>query len=524
MSTPMDESADDSDGQTRRNLLKTVGVTASTGALGALAGCSGQSDEGGSDGESDMTEGGDTTDASGESGSQGTTTVNYLAAMPTENPRAENHFRESFNSFEEQNPEIRVELSAQSYSGLNQQLGASVSSGNPPDVAQAGSSAVNYWLNDDTLTDHGPFLEETSLLEDWTSGNKRAANFRGQYYSLGAPTHQPMQMGFVPEFFREVGIEDPETELETWTQVHRALEAVDEEFSNVTAFEETGVPADVESYWSQARTAYTDGADPWIQNSETLLDGNPEDPELMIGSSDRTDGMIKACVQRAQQFSTPGAATRGDEGTRPLMVQGQVASFTYAQGRVQAWELLNEDIEFGWENGDIYQRSIPRVDANYGDEIGIPELSGVEGEHGGQLLTMEYQDQIFPTGNEESAFSVIEWMQTTPEFIVPLAGEHFVSVPSNTTLYDAVKSEYGYGDSMPQIQENIFDSVEEYGSQFVDCGVWDVGGVDQIRWTDIGETLSEAHAGDHSVEETPGVIADRVSQTLEEQNQGLELP
>ncbi len=510
------------DERSRRNVLKQTGAVAAAGALGSLAGCSGQQSEETTEGGQGQEGGGQQTTTQGQqSGGQETTTVNYWAAIPTENPQIANHYRQAYAKYESQNPNQRVHLRTQSFGDITNKLGSAVSAGNAPDLAQAGSASQTFFLQGHSV-DHKKYLEETDLLDKWTAGNNRAANFRGQYASGGAVTHQPMQLGLVPKFFKDVGVSDP-SELKTWTQFHRALKKINEQFSNVIPFEETGVTGDVESYWSQARTAYTEGKDPWIQNAETLRGGDPTNPEVMVGNSGATDGMIKACVKRANQFSSPKAASRGDEGVRPLMTTGRVASFTYAQGRVQAWKLLKEDVKFGWD-GDIYQQPIPKVDPNYGSEIGISELEGVEGEHGGQLLTMEFQDQIFAGGNEEEAFSLLQWMQTSDEFIVPLAGEHFVSVPSNTDKHDTVKSEYGYGGDMPQIQQNIFDSVSDYSSQYIDTGVWDVGGVDQIRWTNIGETLSKAHAGQFSVEETPGVIADAINQTLQEQNQGLQMP
>jgi len=48
-------------------------------------------------------------------------------------------------------------------------------------------------------------------------------------------------------------------------------------------------------------------------------------------------------------------------------------------------------------------------------------------------------------------------------------------------------------------------------------GPWDVWPTDPIRWTDINETLSQAIAGQHSAQETPSLIRERVLTRLEQQ-------
>jgi hypothetical protein len=60
------------------------------------------------------------------------------------------------------------------------------------------------------------------------------------------------------------------------------------------------------------------------------------------------------------------------------------------------------------------------------------------------------------------------------------------------------------------------EAAREYGPQYSVTGAaWDLDGTNKLRWTDLNETISQAMAGQHTVEETPGLVRERMLETLE---------
>jgi ABC-type glycerol-3-phosphate transport system substrate-binding protein len=422
--------------------------------------------------------------------------------------------------FASKNEGYEVDLQSASYGDIANTLTSSVSAGNVPAFAEAGGLGIQY-LQEDRLVDHASFMEESdSFPDDLTSASQQVASFRDYWWSVGAIRHTSSNLGIRPKTFSQAGVEDPFEDLATWSQFYDVLQTIDEE-QDIIAYEETGVPGDLESYWGYARTAYEGGTDPWIR-------GPGDDPDVIINNEDmeedrqKTDGMIKACVNLANEFSSDESAQRGDEEIPALMISGQVASFTYATPTANRWYAVSEEAQIGWNDGegDFMLLPNPSLDPDFGDAIGINDLSGHSGEHGGHVWGLEQAHCMFDgvsSDQQDGAWALAQYLFQDEDFVLPAWGEHYESIPGMATMQQPVLDNYELAQNFAQAIENM----NEYGAQYSNTGgPWDVWPSDPIRWTDINETISEAIAGQHTAEETPSLVRDRVLTRLEEENQG----
>jgi ABC-type glycerol-3-phosphate transport system substrate-binding protein len=500
-------------GPSRRDFVRATAATATVGALGALAGCSGEQGNGtDAGGDSGGDSGGDTGgDTGGDSGGSESVTIDYLSAQAVENASMKSHFQSSMKVFEEQQGNVKVNLQTASYGNLRSKIASMVSSGNPPTFAEAGGGGLQFYVNGE-VPSHTPFIEATdSLPDDFTAANVETAQYRGEYWSGGAMRHTNSNLGINPKLFSQVGVTDPESELKTWSGFLDAVRKIDKQ-TDAYAYEETGVAGDLESYWGYARTAYTEGTEPWIRGDEekTVIVAN-EDHE----DRGKTDGMMKTCVKMANEFSSPEAASRGDEQIPSLMLTGRVASFNYAPGTASRWTAIKDDVKFGWQdgNGDFMLLPHPKVDPDFGSNFGISDLEGVEGQHGGHMWSLEQQECIFNASDakQNAAWDLNMFLLSDKEFVLPAWGEHYEALPGLATMLQPIIDEY----DLVQCTKQAYENVEKYGVQYSTTGAaWDVPNVDPIRWTAINETLSQAIAGQHSMEETPSIVRDRILQRL----------
>jgi ABC-type glycerol-3-phosphate transport system substrate-binding protein len=498
---------------TRRDVLRAAGTVTSAGALGALAGCTGSGGGGdGGDGASTATPDdgataepeptGTETETAAEGGGSESVTIRFFSGLAAESSLTKEHFQDRLGDFESREGNVTVDLVAMSYGDISQKLSSVVQS-DPPDLAESGSAGIQYFLNDEVV-DHGAYIEaDADLPDNWTAATHEAAKFRGEWWATGQNRHNVTLLTVRPKLFKEVGVSDP-SEIATWTGFRRAVEAIDEQFPDTIAYEETGVFNDLESYWGQARTAYTDGADPWIR-------GDPDDPEVLIGNEPRTDGMIRNCVDMARTYSSEESAQRADEEIPPLLLTDRVASMTSGIGTIQRWRAVTDDVEFGWD-GDVWMGPDPRLDPNYGAEFGIPELEGLEGQHGGHAWALLMQKQVFQASdNPDLAWKLARYTNVNEEFVLPLVGDVYTAIPSYQPYMDRVLEEY----DVVQIHEAQIEAMVDYGPQYSPTGAaWDIDATDQVRWTAINETISQAIAGQHSIEDTPGVIRQRVMDAI----------
>lgn len=229
--------------------------------------------------------------------------------------------------------------------------------------------------------------------------------------------------------------------------------------------------------------------------------------------------MIKNTIQLANEFSSEQSAQRGDEEIPSLMLTDRVSSFTYATPTANRWRAVKENVQIGWHGGEgeYMLLPVPKLDPDYGSKVGISELEGVEGEHGGHVWAMEQQHTVFDVGEQQqnAAWNLNMFLLQDPEFVLPMWGEHYEAIPGLKSMSQKVLDEY----DLVQSTEQAYKNLDQYGTQYASTGAaWDVKGTDQIRWTDINETISQAIAGQNSMEETPGLIRDNITSTLQERN------
>jgi ABC-type glycerol-3-phosphate transport system substrate-binding protein len=490
----------------RRDFVKLTTGAAAVGAMGSLAGCTGGEDTG--------------TGGSDDSGGTDTTTFTFISANAVENADTQDHFQDSMEDFAAKNEGYEVDLQTASYGDIARTITSTVGAGNPPAMAETGGLGLQY-LKEGRLANHDRFMSESaSLPDDLTAAGQQISNFRGYQWSIGAIRNTNSNLGIRPKSFSEAGVEEPFSDLETWSQFYDALQTIDEE-QDIIAYEETGVPGDLESYWGYARTAYTDGKDPWIR-------GDGTSPEVVVANPDmeedrqRTDGMIKLCVSLADEFSSDEAAARGDEEIPALMVSGRVASFTYALATANRWRSVSEDVKIGWHDGegDYMLLPNPKLDAEFGDAVGIDDLAGHTGDHGGHVWALEQAHTIFDgvsAAEQDGAWALGQYLLEDDDFVLPAWGEYYEAIPGAAPKLDRIRDTY----DLPQNFAQSLQNQSQYGSQYGNTGgPWGVWPSDPIRWTDINETISQAIAGQYTMEETPGVVRERILTRLEEENVG----
>lgn len=510
------------DAASRRDVLKTTGGFAGAGALGMLAGCTGGSGDGdGGDGEGSTPTEGDDGDVeavsiggtsepdeeteTAEGGGSETARIQFLSGLAAESGATRDHVEAGIEDFQSRQGNVEVNLQVVSYADRNNKISSVVAAGNAPDLAESGAAGISFFQEGEVV-DHGSYIEETEDLPDnWTEATRETARFRDEWWSAGQNRQGTTMMCVRPKLFKSAGVSDP-SELETWTGFRRAVEKVDEEFPDVHAFEATGIPNDLESYWGEARTAYTEGADPWIR-------GDPENPEILVGEADRTDGMIKNTIDLARSYSSSDAPSRSDEEVPPLMLTDRIGSMTSCLATIQRWKSAKEDVTFGWD-GDVWTGPHPRLDPNYGEEFGIEELAGHEGQHGGHAWALLTQKQVFANSDHpDVAWDLAYYTNANESFILPLVGEIYTSLPSYRPYHQKLLDQY----DPPQMHQAQIEAAREYGPQYSVTGAaWDLDETNQLRWTDLNETISQAMAGQHTIEETPGLVRERMQETLGE--------
>jgi ABC-type glycerol-3-phosphate transport system substrate-binding protein len=494
---------DDGPSESRRRFLKGAGSVTAAGALGALAGCTGNGEDQGGNGDQSGA-GGDQSSGGDSGGSEGIT-VSFWSGDAAENSSTRSYYQQSMKNYESQHENVNVDLQPMSYGDMATKLVSAVQAGNAPDMAQGGATALQFYFND-KLVDHGKYIEQAEGLPDnWTKANLTAATYRDKFWAGGSPRHTYTMLGLVPKFFKDVGVSDP-SQISTWTGFRRALDKIKKQHPNTYAFEVTGSPGDLESYWGEARTAWTGGKDPWIE-------GSGENTSVKIGKNGRTDGMILNNIDLANTYSSPQASKRGDEQMPSLMLTGRIASFSYAVGNAPRYRAVKDDVTFGWD-GDIWQGPIPKLDKNYGKEFNIPELAGKEGEHGGHAWGLEQQKQVYKgSNNPDEAWNLLYWTNTSADHLVKLYGEIYPAAAAYKPLNEKILN--AYKDKTPQIFDAMLNAAQEYGTQYQPTGAaWDIKQTSQIRWTDINETLSQGIAGSIKREKVPQVMRDRVMKTL----------
>ena len=495
-----------SNNRTRRKFVKSSGAIAA-GALGSLAGCiGGNSDNGdsGGGGSGGKNAGSGSSEGGSSGGGSQTATISHMTGLGAETSATKGFFKESMKRFEETKGNVKVDLQFVTTSDIRQKLPSTMNAGNAPNIAESGTLGITFWKDGKTV-DHGKYIEGSDLVDNWNSANVVSSKYRGEWWSGGSTIEIIRLLGVRPKLFKEAGFDDPSQFEKTWTDYRRALNSVQETFSDVFPYEESGEPNDLETYWAQAQTAWTDGKDPWFQGEQPWED---IEGSLLIGREGRTDGMIKNCVDLAKTYSSPTAPTRTNEEIPAMMLTDKVASFMTATGNSDPWTSVKKDVTFGWD-GDLYATPIPKLDPNYGAEFNLPDLEGKEGAYGGTSQLANFQNQIYTVGNEDVAWDLNHYLHTNPDHGVPLFGEVYQSIPTYTPHLEQIKKEYE--GELPGHFESVLDAVANYSANYHPTGgAWDLENTDAIRWDAINQTISQAIAGQHSRDEIVSLIRDRV--------------
>jgi hypothetical protein len=425
--------------------------------------------------------------------------------------------------FAEQHDRVsQVDFQQLTLGGMEQKYIGAIDAGNAPDLGDTGDLGISFFRQGQSL-DHGPFVEESeNLPEDWLQGTLDTVKFRGSYWGGGPSALGVHGITLRPNFFKEAAdIQNPREELATWSDFRSALDQIDEQFPDVYAYEETGTPLDLETYWSYARTAYTDAEDPWLDVTDG---GSPEDPAVKVGEVDATDGMIKQCFDLTETYSSSQAPDMSDEDGSPRLMAGRLASMGGAVGP-NTWTALDENVEFGWD-GDIFQIPWPRLDEGYGEEYGIDELAGRSGQHGGHLWGFSTSKVIFGEEagagqNTDLAWDLMEFINFSDEWTLPLLTEHYISSPPTKSLASKMSDMFADMDDVPQPTTLMPELLDEYGSNYSTTGAaWDVTNTGEIRGTSIAQTLSDGLSGEYDgAEATIQAMRDNISTALEENNE-----
>ena len=485
--------------RSRRDVLTGTAISIAAGALGTLAGCIGATDSSGNGGG-----------GGGSGGGEETTTLRYLTPDPTESTKHKRFYQNQMNRFGERENNVNVNLQSMGWGTLAQKLPAMAESNNLPDVAMSGATGLQLSLEGDNLINHRSFIEGTDGVPDnFHPATVSLMQYRDQWWSSGSMYTQATMGAIRPKFFKQVGVNDPST-LETWTGFRRAVDKIDKQFPDVHAFEETGVTGDLESYWGEARTAYTDGTDPWIDTNDK---GSYDDPYVKIGQEPRTDGMIKNCIEMGQTYSSPEVASRSNEDVPPLLLTDRVASYFHALGRLTPWTGVKSDVTFGWD-GDIHIIPIPRLDSNNGNEFNVEELAGLSGQPGGNGWGYDIMHTGFKSASSpEKAWALMDYVNRNPDFVLPYLGEVQTTAPAYTELLKPLRNQY----EMRQPQKVLLNLLEEWPDQYMPTGAeWDISNTSQIRSTDISETISQSLSGQIPKDQAPKTIRNKVLQTIQD--------
>ncbi|WP_435185618.1 ABC transporter substrate-binding protein [Halobellus sp. EA9] len=447
-------------------------------------------------------------------------TVSYWSGKAAENSSLQQYFKEGMQTFEDQHSNINVDLNILAWGQLTQKYITTMQSGtSPPALASAGTYGLEMFRNG-AVEDLSTYMEgDPDLPEKWTPTMQESTDYRGQRWAGGIGAINTTHLGLNVSLFKEhTDVQAPEEDLNTWTQLRRALDQIQEGTGDgVYPYEVTGTQADVEAYWGAARTAYTGGTDPWIDVTDQ---GSPENPVVKPGQTERTDGMIKNNIDLGEQYSSGGYPSRGDEGVLPMLVNDKVAAYNYGVS-VQGIRGLTPNATFGWD-GDYMAISTPKLDPNYGEEFNLPELAGKEGQHGGHTWSLEGQLCVSKSKSsavKEATYQLLKFRNTSPEFCLELYASPDLAqaVPAYTPLLDDIRSEE-YADMRTQVHNHMIEELANYGENFRTTGAaWDTPGTNTIRWDQIGGTMAEAYAGQISRENAASTMGDRIRSTLAEQ-------
>ncbi|HET7323499.1 MAG TPA: carbohydrate ABC transporter substrate-binding protein, partial [Halococcus sp.] len=169
----------------------------------------------------------------------------------------------------------------------------------------------------------------------------------------------------------------------------------------------------------------------------------------------------------------------------------------------------------GWHggDGDIMALPTPKVDPDYGKKVGISDLEGVKGEHGGQVWAFEQLHAVYNVDKKEQqkAWDLLHFMLTDKDFVLPAWGKYYGATPGYQPLLDDLKQKY----DLSQLINQELGLINEYGDQYQSTGAsWDVTSTSQLRWQALNNTISKGLAGQIPAEKVPSEVRKNMLNTL----------
>jgi hypothetical protein len=190
------------------------------------------------------------------------------------------------------------------------------------------------------------------------------------------------------------------------------------------------------------------------------------------------------------------------------------------------WFQTKDDAVIGWDGGDGDVMLLPNPRVGSGSDLA--EISGVdtleevdEGQHGGHVWALEQAQGMFGGFDQaqlEAGWALNTFFHRDEQHVLAEYGEVYPAIPADSDMQQVLLDELG--DDLPQNFAQVLANLGDYGDQYNNTGApWDVRGTDQIRWTDINETISQSIAGQISRDNVVSEVQSRVQTTLDEQNE-----
>ena len=325
----------DNSGRGRRNAIKLVGAAAAATTLLAMAGCSSSS-------------------AAPESG--GDVTIEFAQWWEPELP--DGQFRALMDTFEQENPGIKVDLVSGPYASTKEQLFAGAASGTMPDVVGLDGA----WVSD--FAKQGVIADLSKLMSDAGFDDSQLAS----QIQVDGSTYMIPVVNFVYPMFTndailaQAGVSTPPSTRTEFADAAKKIKALGGDASGwvlpLSLEAPNGVQNDVMSWV-------------WASGGSMLKDGKP----------DLTNADVASATDYIQQLwndgvIAPGSFTKKEQDKVEEFTNGRVGMMIDSLAHINLIRESNPDLKFSIsaipaEDGFTGERGIPY--ASWG--IGVAENS-----------------------------------------------------------------------------------------------------------------------------------------------------
>ncbi|RKX76850.1 MAG: hypothetical protein DRP87_10795 [Spirochaetes bacterium] len=133
-------------------------------------------------------------------------------------PHWEKSLKEAFQLFEQQNPNIKVQLDVVSYAEKETKYTTEIEAGKGPDVFHLHAYSVKSFIEKGYTKDLTPFIEKEGggFLDSWYEQTLEIMYKDGKYYAIPGD-FMAMVLFYNTELFKEAGL-DPNQPPKTWSQ------------------------------------------------------------------------------------------------------------------------------------------------------------------------------------------------------------------------------------------------------------------------------------------------------------------